>query len=138
MVEVGEPDECWVWRGYKQFGYGQSQYQGRIHQAHRLAFLLANGHWPTPCCLHRCDNRACCNPAHLFEGTQLDNMADKVSKQRQARGESHYATHLTAADVRAIRSRRADGETLAALGRAFGVSKQAIRMIALGRTWRHV
>jgi hypothetical protein len=80
-----EPGGCWTWTGATSDGYGHVKFQGRLHQAHRVAFFLIHGRWPRPYCLHTCDNRACVKPTHLYEGTHADNMADMVS-----RGRSHH------------------------------------------------
>lgn len=120
------------------------------------------------CVLHRCDNPPCCNPSHLFLGTTADNVADKCEKGRQpfgdrngsrlhperlvrgelhpsrihpeclARGESNGMATLTTDDVRAIRSRRANGELLRVLADDYGVHHGTISAIARGKSWRHV
>lgn len=85
-VIIKEPNECWLFNGYCNVeGYGivttQSHYIRHKEFAHRIAWRLTNG--PTELrVLHKCDNPPCCNPAHLFEGTQLDNIADMVRKKR--------------------------------------------------------
>lgn len=59
----------------------------RFTSAHRFAWELTNGPIPDGMnVLHACDNRACCNPAHLFLGTQKDNMIDMHAKGRGAKG----------------------------------------------------
>jgi hypothetical protein len=85
-----ELGQCWVWLANPgRYGYGLFWFQGSTRRAPRVAFLLAHGRWPEPFALHHCDNPSCVNPAHLFEGTDVDNTLDKLAKGRQARGESH-------------------------------------------------
>src|SRR5262245_2521405 len=81
-VDVRGPDECWPWIAGKGAGYGSFWLDGRNVTAHRVAFFLANGKWPDPFGCHSCDNHPCCNPAHIFEGTQWDNDMDRVAKGR--------------------------------------------------------
>lgn len=80
------PDACWPILGFRdKDGYGQARLNGRKYRAHRLAWELAFG--PIPGwtqVLHHCDNPPCCNPAHLFLGTQSDNRWDCVTKGRDA------------------------------------------------------
>ena len=72
---------CWVWTGTRQvFGYGISL---RYRLAHRVSWEIANGPIPDGLwVLHRCDNPPCVNPAHLFLGTQTENMRDMTAKGR--------------------------------------------------------
>lgn len=85
-------DACWEWRGgLDTGGYGHFNVPGdggrlRAARAHRMAWTLRHGDPGESHVLHRCDNRLCVNPAHLFLGTNADNVADKVSKGRQAKG----------------------------------------------------
>lgn len=145
------PDGCWPWtRGCDFDGYGRAWFRPRSRTAHRVAWEYAYGAIPPGLCvLHRCDNPPCCNPAHLFLGTQADNSADKVRKGRQAqgprarpgrmrRGTEHYAAKLTDADIPLIRARSAAGETRASVAQSFGVSPQLIQGIFKRRIWKHI
>ena len=83
---VGERGEgCWEWAGSRNNkGYGQFRADGRLHLAHRVAYELEIGAVPQgSLVLHRCDNRRCVNPRHLFLGSALDNTRDMVAKGRE-------------------------------------------------------
>lgn len=79
--------ECLEFSGAKSsIGYGYVGYKGKVFKAHRLAYLLQHGALSEDVLvLHRCDNRACINPNHLFLGTHHDNAVDMVAKGRHSR-----------------------------------------------------
>lgn len=85
-------DGCWDWTGSLNHGYGQLS-RGRgvsPYSAHRLSYELTYGAIPEGLhVLHRCDNRRCVRPSHLFLGSQADNNADMRAKGRDSRGEKH-------------------------------------------------
>ena len=93
--------------------------------------------------LHRCDTPPCCNPFHLFLGTQADNNADMVSKNRNVpvRGSKNNKAKLTEEMVRQIRerSKQIKGKPrVATLAADFGVGETTINKIIYGQTWRHL
>jgi hypothetical protein len=133
---------CHVWMGaLPPPGYGRFRLGGKHESPHRVAFLVEHGRWPTPWCLHHCDNPACVNPAHLFEGTPAQNTADMLAKRRNSppRGERCATAKLTEQDVRDIfaccRSGRVSQRELA---RRYGVKQQAISKIARRQRWAHI
>ena len=142
---VGKPTkECIVWPFQKdKDGYGRLRplYEGnRITVgAHRLAFKLLHGRWPKPCGLHICDNTSCVNPQHIFEGTIADNNQDRASKGRGCVGEMQKDAKLTEEIVRKARKeyipRKFGFHRLAG---KYGVTKRAMRLAVIGKTWRHV
>lgn len=83
----GGPDDCWVFQspaGNPRSGHRQISSRGRMRQAHRVAWELANGPIPPGMCVcHSCDNPPCVNPAHLWLGTVADNNRDRDAKGRR-------------------------------------------------------
>jgi len=139
---VAGPSGCLNWIGSKsRKGYGRMREgprDSKVVAAHRIAWQLHNGTIPDGLSvLHRCDNRACVNPNHLFLGTYADNNTDRDSKgrHRPLRGESNGMAKLTRADVMAI---RADQRTSIAIAPDFGVSNSLVRLIKSGKAWTHV
>lgn len=129
---------CWLWLGATNGnGYGTFKWSASESRlAHRASWEIHRG--PVPDgrhVLHRCDVRACVNPAHLFLGTNDDNVADRVAKGRNApaAGEMNGRAKLTAEDVRMI---RASGESVTALARKFGVAIPTVSQARSGRNWR--
>lgn len=142
-VVVGEPEDCWLWAGAKNSqGYGQLTIGGKRVYAHRLAFELERGPLGEASACHSCDTPLCCNPAHLFAGTQADNVADMHAKGRwtlvPVKGVDHGCAKLAEEDVREIRRAVGAGEGIRPTARRFRVSQGAIHAIIRGRTWKHL
>lgn len=87
---------------------------------------------------HKCDNPGCVNPLHLFEGTNAQNVADMVSKDRQARGSSKKSARLTESSVLEMRERAAAGVPLADLASEYAVSPALTTMVVRGQRCAHV
>ena len=151
VVVRDELGPCWCWTAsVGDHGYGQLNITRKPRLAHRLSWEIARGPIPQDTCvLHRCDNRRCVNPDHLFLGTRADNVADMISKGRKRtltrRGAAHHMAKLTEDDVRAIRrdytfgTARVKSETSATgLARRYGVSKKAILLILHRVNWPHL
>ena len=143
-VERRGRDECWPWRGrIGPHGYGRYRLHWRESegQAHRIALALYLGRPLQGWACHHCDNRACVNPAHLYEGDRDTNTRDAVARRRfrPKLGESNPLAKLTAVAVAQLRSEHhAGGVSYGELGRRFGISHQVARRIVLRQTWAHV
>lgn len=139
-VEKRGHDECWPWggsvtrSGYPQMGRGGRG--GGMAYAHRYSYELVHGSITAGLNVcHRCDNKRCVNPGHLFAGTQAENMADMVQKGRSCRGPKNGQTKLTADQVSEI---KASGGLLADVAAQYGISFQHVSDIRRGRRRSHV
>ena len=115
--------ECLEFTGGRVHAYGAFWMNGKNNRAHRAAFELHHGRKPNGVVLHSCDNPLCCNPNHLSEGTQLDNMVDMVRKGRSLVGIKNPMCKLSAEDIEHIRGSDMNVKDLAKL---YGVTRQTI------------
>jgi hypothetical protein len=140
---------CWLWGGaLRSTGYG-SVYLDGSRSAHRVVWEAVNGPIPKgtghhgTCVLHRCDNRACVNPDHLFLGSHQDNVADMHAKGRGYQnpgkpGETNHMAKLTDAEVVEMRLSQAAGDTQMVLAKRYGVSQGLVSAIIRRERWTHV
>lgn len=144
---------CQEWIGKKdRNGYGKltRKWGGAKYDvfAHRFSFLCFVGTLENELCvLHRCDNKPCVNPLHLFKGTLIENTQDMVSKNRQSqgenaslltRGENNASSKLTDSLVKEIRKRSNNGERGTTLAKVYGVTSGTIYHIISRRNWKFV
>jgi hypothetical protein len=102
-VDIKSNDECWEWTGYTLDGYGLIRVDGHNIRSHRLAWEITNGPiLDNKLILHKCDNRKCCNPNHLYCGTQADNILDMCHRCPNPPG--YMRAILSKEDIIAIRS----------------------------------
>ncbi len=149
-----EAEGCWMWTaaknwsGYGTFGLSCSR---KTIMAHRYSWELHYGPLPKDtakyvhgtCVLHKCDTPACVRPDHLFLGTQQENIADRHTKQRDARGSrAGGAPVLTEEQIREIRalpvrlgSKWSEGLDRKEVGARYGVSGDTIYRIVTRRAW---
>lgn len=152
MIDRRGEDDCWVWRGrLNQHGYGvfnqwHNGKRSRTIVASRYALQLHLGRALNEgeMACHRCDNRPCVNPNHLFLGSARDNIQDAVAKGRthkwdgQRSGSDNPRAKLTEADVRKIKGLLRDGARTTDIAAQFKVAVTTICEIKSGRNWGHV
>jgi hypothetical protein len=145
-IAFADPNECWPWTAGKgSKGYGRVRARGKARQAHREAYEAEHGPGSATGLVvrHRCDVRACVNPAHLEIGTVADNNRDMMERGRAARqkGAANGRSKLTEADARAIRAAYVRGcreHGQYALARRYGVGQTVVGKIVRHKLWGHV
>lgn len=139
---VPEIGPCWVWTGSKHKpGYGNMKLPGGLSTVacHRVSWEIHCGTIPDKLfVLHRCDNRSCVRPDHLWLGTHQDNNDDRDRKGRHSKGENQPRAKLTNDGVRHIRELAATGMSRKKIAKQLGVSPSRIDCIIWGRAWKHV
>jgi predicted XRE-type DNA-binding protein len=153
---VEKSEGCWRWLGnIRADGYGRFATGEKTIAAHRYSLALklgrplARGEQAN----HACHNRRCVNPAHLYAGTQKENIRDamqagrmaiqnpgfrRLLNKRLARGTRHHNAKLTDNLVRKIRALRADGWSQQRIADEVGIAQPNVSMVLLGKTWKHV
>jgi len=139
----GGSDACWPFQGWicTTLGYGEITIKGHRHRAHRYSYELSYGKIPKGMCVcHKCDNKVCVNPTHLFLGTIADNTLDMVAKgrHRAAKGEQHGQAKLKETDVEQIRNCHTAGQSIRSLAKEYQVTNKTIRDIVRRRSWTHI
>lgn len=140
-VNITDLFSCWEWTASKsKKGYGNFMLNKKHYSAHRFAWILFYGEIPEGLCVcHKCDNRKCVNPAHLFLGTIADNNADMVKKNRQVNthGEKNNLSKLTEKQVIEI-IELLKTETEKEVAKRFSVSCGCIEFINKNIAWKHL
>jgi|SRR5882724_11220478 len=136
---------CILWdKSTRPNGYGAAVLDGKCTSAHRLVYTQHYGAIPNGMqVLHKCDNPPCVNPAHLFVGTQKDNMRDKHAKGRdrngpRLRGADHPKSIFTEVQVRKMLKLHRSGKKICAINKRFGGTYSSIWSILNGRSWKHI
>lgn len=122
-------------------GYGKASSGGVIDRTHRISWREHHGAIPDGMCvLHKCDNRKCVNPDHLFVGTKKDNCDDMMRKGRgrKAQGSEHHIAKFTEQDIERIREAHLFGARQVDLAAVYGVHQTCISRITRRAGWRHV
>jgi len=131
-----ESNGCWRWtKSIMAHGYGQARVNNEHVTAHRAAFFIANGYWPTVG-RHKCDNKWCANPEHIEDGTIGDNNRDMAERGNLHRGQDHEWSKLSDAQVVEIRELLAEGVTQTVIAKRYGVAQPTVSNIKTGKIRR--
>lgn len=134
-------NECWEWQGHVDAnGYGVLNRGGKTHRAHRFVYEALVGPIPAGLLLmHSCDNPPCVNPNHLSPGTNADNVADCVQKERNNRGEEMWSAKLAEQQVLEAREKFATGRYgITQLARSYGITDGPMWELLHGITWKYL
>ena len=144
LSKIKKTDTCWIWAANKWRGYGKIRINNINYRAHRVAYELFKGAIPKgKLVCHTCDNPSCCNPKHLFLGSQQENIRDMVKKGRQ-----HCPNQLGSANSQALLNEQKVSDikklllnktfTIKQISDMYNTKYATIFDIKRLKTWRHV
>ena len=156
-VAIGDSNECWEFRAGKDYdGYGIFYAQRTSWRSNRIvvALTLRRDLGKDKQACHKCDNPSCCNPNHIYEGSDLDNKRDATERQHYSqaqykraaehpetylRGEDVHLAKLTEAEVLAIRKFWSEGYTIRSIQRLIPrVCWETVSSVVKNKTWKHL
>jgi hypothetical protein len=133
--KVIKGDECWSWVGATKTGYGCVKANKINVGAHRISWMIHKGSIPKELwVLHKCDNKICSNPEHLFLGSRQDNIDDMVIKRRNKSGN----TKLNLDQVVLIKKLLQQGDSVKGIATNYQVSAGTIYSIRNNISWRNI
>lgn len=142
-VDKRGPDDCWEWQGAKcPRGYGSFWLEKSSFNTHRVAMFFDNNRYldKSEVVCHKCDNKTCVNPQHLYVGTQSRNMLDKISRHKDCldnlRQRLRLRRKLCFSDADKIRCMYLSGHTLTSLSRLFNVKPSTVFYIVNHITYK--
>ena len=133
-------NNCWLWgQAFRSSGYGCMTWEKKVIDAHRYSYSYYKGEIPKGLFVcHRCDNKMCVNPDHLFVGTPKDNVLDMVNKKRQRVGEKTNLNKLSELQVIDIKNCLSMGVRQIELVKKYNVSRTCICDIKTGKRWAYL
>lgn len=132
---------CWEHSTQPGHRYARVWEGGVERLAHRVAYEVWRGPIPEDLLVcHECDNPPCCNPGHLFLGTNTDNMQDMRAKGRGNYAQGEQTRHARLTEAQALEAKRllAQGVSRSDIAVKFGITRAAVRLIDIGKNWKHI
>lgn len=137
QVDVRSANECWPWQGYVNKKSGRPELRIRVGNGKSVRMIASRAALtvklnrmlqpaPAEMACHVCDNELCCNPAHLWPGTNAENLADMASKGRSLSGQDNPNARFSDEEVAHIQKLHADGMTQKQLRGRYGISKSTM------------
>lgn len=141
--KVEKTSTCWLWTGYTdKDGYGRFRLGKTNVGAHRYSYRIFYGGIGAKLSVcHTCDNPSCVNPAHLWLGTNKDNVRDMFAKGRQPlrAGSRHHKAKLEEWQIPLIRKMiRSKLWKQYQIADIFKVTQGCIGSISVGHSWKHL
>lgn len=135
-----KPDDCWPWiAGYSSNQYPTFYLRHKTYMSSRVAYKLEHNTNLTGLLIcHSCDNIECCNPKHLFTGTNKENKTDSINKKRHNFGSRNGANKLVEKNILEIRHTSLFRATTKELALKYNVKASTISHILRHDTWKHV
>lgn len=143
-TQIDTETGCWNWTGFiYSFGYGLTSHKGKDILAHRASWKVFKGDIPNGMyVLHKCDNRKCVNPDHLFIGTAKDNTQDMIAKGRARskpnKGINHGCAKLDEKRVNEIKEYKKQGMCNSDIAKIYNINSNTVQKIVNGKIWKHI
>jgi hypothetical protein len=136
-LRVEKTESCWNWLGStEKDGYGRLDIKYKHYRAHVFSWTLHNGPVPDGLFIcHKCNNRRCVNPDHLYAGTPKENAIDTMRSGNCAVGEGNGNSQLNETSVKAILN---DERPYGKIAKDYGTTETTIYNIKNRKTWKHI
>jgi len=133
--KVDKTENFWNWTAGTRNGYGSFKYEGKVYDSHRFVWFLTTGSFPINLMLHKCNNKICVNPDHLYDGAYKDNVRDSILA-----GTHRFAISrkkLSEQEVLEIRKLYELGKVgYKTLGKKYHIHPETVRQIIKRQTWK--